>query len=136
MTKCPGRRAAQPAQRHLALESFLELRQGLHFRGKIRRVLDEILRDGIDLHIVRRHFDADGLDVGQLRSASRAVRRRALHAAQRRSTPDQQDLARPTLDHLRSNRNVLFWSLHAAGWAAYAISQYFGALLYEKPLSY
>jgi two-component system, LytTR family, sensor kinase len=41
-----------------------------------------------------------------------------------------------TLDQLRSNRNVLFWSLHAAGWAAYAISQYFGALLYEKPVSY
>ena len=39
-----------------------------------------------------------------------------------------------TLDQLRSNRNVLFWTLHAAGWAAYAISQYFGALLYEKPL--
>lgn len=41
-----------------------------------------------------------------------------------------------TLDQLRKNRNVLFWTLHAAGWAAYAISQYFGALLYEKPVSY
>jgi two-component system, LytTR family, sensor kinase len=42
----------------------------------------------------------------------------------------------PTLEQIRSNRNVLFWSLHAAGWAAYGISQYFGALLYEKPSSY
>ena len=42
----------------------------------------------------------------------------------------------PTLEQFRSNRNVLFWSLHAAGWAAYGISQYFGALLYEKPSSY
>src|SRR3569833_306886 len=41
-----------------------------------------------------------------------------------------------TLEQFRSNRNVLFWSLHAAGWGAYAISQYFGALLYEKPNSY
>jgi hypothetical protein len=41
-----------------------------------------------------------------------------------------------TLDQLRSNRNVLFWTLHAAGWGAYAVSQYFGALLYEKPASY
>ena len=41
-----------------------------------------------------------------------------------------------TLEQFRSNRNVLFWSLHAAGWAAYAVSQYFGALLYEKPSSY
>jgi two-component system LytT family sensor kinase len=41
-----------------------------------------------------------------------------------------------TLDQVRFNRNVLFWSLHAAGWAAYAITQYFGALLYEKPSSY
>ena len=42
----------------------------------------------------------------------------------------------PTLEQIRSNRNVLFWGLHAAGWAAYGISQYFGALLYEKPASY
>ncbi|HET9390552.1 MAG TPA: histidine kinase [Steroidobacteraceae bacterium] len=40
------------------------------------------------------------------------------------------------LENLRSNRNVLFWSLHTAGWAAYAVTQYFGALLYEKPASY
>src|SRR3984957_18225165 len=42
----------------------------------------------------------------------------------------------PALLSLRTNRNVLFWSLHAAGWAAYGITQYFGALLYEKPASY
>ena len=42
----------------------------------------------------------------------------------------------PTLVGFRTNRNVLFWSLHAAGWAAYGITQYFGALLYEKPASY
>lgn len=42
----------------------------------------------------------------------------------------------PTLEELRTNRNVLFWSLHAAGWAAYGITQYFGALLYDKPASY
>jgi two-component system, LytTR family, sensor kinase len=42
----------------------------------------------------------------------------------------------PTLEQIRSNRNVLFWSLHAAGWAAYGITQYVGALFYEKPSSY
>jgi two-component system LytT family sensor kinase len=42
----------------------------------------------------------------------------------------------PTLEQFRTNRNVLFWSLHAAGWAAYGITQYFGALLYDKPSSY
>src|SRR5215475_11628432 len=41
-----------------------------------------------------------------------------------------------TLEQFRSSRNVLFWSLHAAGWAAYGLTQYFGALLYEKPSSY
>jgi len=41
-----------------------------------------------------------------------------------------------SLEKFRSNRNVLFWSLHAAGWGAYAVTQYFGALLYEKPSSY
>ena len=42
----------------------------------------------------------------------------------------------PTLEQFRTNRSVLFWGLHAAGWAAYGITQYFGALLYEKPASY
>src|SRR3977135_3800034 len=42
----------------------------------------------------------------------------------------------PRLEQIRTNRNVLFWSLHAAGWAAYGVTQYFGALLYEKPSSY
>ena len=41
-----------------------------------------------------------------------------------------------TLANLRTNRNVLFWTLHAAGWSAYAVTQYFGALVYEKPSSY
>ncbi len=41
-----------------------------------------------------------------------------------------------TLEQLRSNRNVLFWTLHAAGWSAYAITQFFGALLYEKSGNY
>ena len=42
----------------------------------------------------------------------------------------------PTLHEFRTSRNVLFWGLHAAGWAAYGITQYFGALLYDKPASY
>jgi hypothetical protein len=42
----------------------------------------------------------------------------------------------PTLEQLRSSRNVLFWSLHTAGWAAYGISQYFGARFYPQPSSY
>jgi two-component system LytT family sensor kinase len=42
----------------------------------------------------------------------------------------------PTFESIRTNRNVLFWSLHAAGWAGYGLTQYFGALLYEKPSSY
>jgi two-component system, LytTR family, sensor kinase len=43
----------------------------------------------------------------------------------------------PTLDQqFRSNRNVLFWSLHAAGWAAYGVTQYLGGLVYEKPSGY
>jgi two-component system, LytTR family, sensor kinase len=41
-----------------------------------------------------------------------------------------------TLDPLRSSRNALFWLFHCAGWSAYAITQFFGALLYEKPTSY
>jgi two-component system, LytTR family, sensor kinase len=42
----------------------------------------------------------------------------------------------PTLEQIRSNRNVLFWSLHTAGWAVYGLSQYTGGLMYDKPASY
>ena len=41
-----------------------------------------------------------------------------------------------TLDALRANRNALFWTLHGAGWGAYAIAQYFGALLFQKSFEY
>jgi two-component system LytT family sensor kinase len=41
-----------------------------------------------------------------------------------------------TLEQLRRSRNALFWTLHAAGWAGYAISQYFGALLQTEPVAY
>ena len=41
-----------------------------------------------------------------------------------------------TLDDLRRNRSLLFWALHTLGWSAYLITQYLGALLYEKPTSY
>lgn len=40
------------------------------------------------------------------------------------------------LPDLKHNRNVLFWSLHAGGWAGYGLSQYMGALLWGKPISY
>ena len=37
---------------------------------------------------------------------------------------------------LKQNRNLTFWSLHAMGWSAYAMSQYLGALLYGKGIAY
>ena len=42
----------------------------------------------------------------------------------------------PSLAQLRGSRNALFWSLHAAGWSAYGLTQYLGALVYEKPSGY
>jgi two-component system, LytTR family, sensor kinase len=41
-----------------------------------------------------------------------------------------------TLEQIRTNRNVLFWSLHAAGWFAYGLTQYLGGLFYDKPEDY
>ena len=41
-----------------------------------------------------------------------------------------------TLERFRTNRDLLFWGLHAAGWAAYGLTQYAGALFYEKHASY
>ena len=38
-----------------------------------------------------------------------------------------------TLPQLRSSRNFLFWSLHAAGWLAYGLAVYFGFLFYKRP---
>ena len=37
------------------------------------------------------------------------------------------------LSQLRASRNFLFWSLHAGGWLAYAITVYFGFLFYKPP---
>jgi two-component system, LytTR family, sensor kinase len=37
------------------------------------------------------------------------------------------------LSQLRSSRSVRFWSLHAAGWLAYALAVYFGFLFYKQP---
>jgi two-component system, LytTR family, sensor kinase len=38
-----------------------------------------------------------------------------------------------TLSQLRSSRNVVFWSVHAAGWLAYALAYYFGYFVFYKP---
>lgn len=37
---------------------------------------------------------------------------------------------------LKRNRELMFWSVHAMGWSAYGISQYLGAVLYGKSVSY
>jgi signal transduction histidine kinase len=50
--------------------------------------------------------------------------------------PSTGKLARVTLDDVRKNRNLLFWGLHTLGWSAYLITQYLGALLYEKTGEY
>jgi two-component system, LytTR family, sensor kinase len=42
----------------------------------------------------------------------------------------------PTAGRFRLNRNALFWSLHAAGWAAYGLTQYIGGFFYPDPSSY
>jgi two-component system, LytTR family, sensor kinase len=41
-----------------------------------------------------------------------------------------------TPEQLRTNRNVVFWTLHTAGWSVYGITQYFGGMLYETPGSF
>ena len=41
-----------------------------------------------------------------------------------------------THDPLRSNRNAMFWIFHSIGWGSYAITQYFGALLFNRAASY
>ena len=39
-------------------------------------------------------------------------------------------------DPMRTHRELLFWGLHTAGWAAYALVQTAGALLWEKQAGY
>ena len=38
-----------------------------------------------------------------------------------------------TLSQLRSSRNLVFWSLHAGGWLAYALAYYCGYFVFYKP---
>jgi len=47
-------RAHQPTQWHLPFEPFLEARIGLNLGREVGGVLHEVLRDGIDLNVVRR----------------------------------------------------------------------------------
>jgi two-component system, LytTR family, sensor kinase len=39
-------------------------------------------------------------------------------------------------DPLRHNRNSLFWTLQTGGWLGYALTQYFGAFIYERVANY
>jgi two-component system LytT family sensor kinase len=41
-----------------------------------------------------------------------------------------------SFDPLAVNRNRLFWALHTAGWTGYGLIQYFGAVLWQKPVAY
>ena len=41
-----------------------------------------------------------------------------------------------TLDDVRRNRDLLFWSLQTLGWSAYLIAQFVGALIYDRPAGY
>lgn len=41
-----------------------------------------------------------------------------------------------TIEALRTDRDKLFWTLHGAGWLAYAASQYIGHWFYDKPAGY
>jgi two-component system, LytTR family, sensor kinase len=38
-----------------------------------------------------------------------------------------------TFSQLRSSRSLVFWSLHAGGWLAYALAYYFGYFVFYKP---
>src|SRR5262245_3783727 len=40
------------------------------------------------------------------------------------------------LDLLRGNRNLLFWGLHALGWAAYGVAQFVGSAVYGNEPGY
>jgi LytS/YehU family sensor histidine kinase len=42
----------------------------------------------------------------------------------------------PDFDPLRTHREAFFWGLHTAGWAAYAVVQTAGALLWDKQAGY
>ena len=41
-----------------------------------------------------------------------------------------------SLTQLKSNREAMFWSLHAIGWGGYGTAHYLGSLLYDKPADY
>ena len=45
-------RGYKPSQRDFPGKTLLKARVGLNLGGKVCRVVDEVLRDGIDLHVV------------------------------------------------------------------------------------
>ena len=101
-----GARSAWPdyLRGQLAGQALDEARVLLHRLGEVGRVVDEVLRDRVDLHALRRELDPDRLHPGELRAARRRVGRGALHAAQRRGAAEDQDLAVAARHHRRRER--------------------------------
>lgn len=58
---------------HFALQSLLKARVGLNVWGKVSRVVDEGLCDGVYLNVVRSNFNADRLHVRELGASGGAV---------------------------------------------------------------
>ena len=79
---CILARPDKATQWNLSLESLLESRVRLDLVREVGRVFNEVLGDGIDLNIVGGHFNADRLNVGELRAACSAVSRRPFHASE------------------------------------------------------
>ena len=65
--------ADQAPERYLAFQAILKTRIGLNLGWKVSRVLDKVLCDHIDLNIVWRDLDSDGLNISQLGATRRAV---------------------------------------------------------------
>ncbi len=97
-------RGAEPARGHLALERGLEGLARGQLRRVVVRVLDVVLRDEIDLHVVAGHFHADRLHVTDLRGARRGIGGQRLHALEGRGAAIHHHFAGASRNHLRQHR--------------------------------
>lgn len=97
-------RSRESPQRHVAVEEFAEGVGRDELGRKVGRVLDPVLGDQIDLHVVSRGLGARVADVADLSRARRGIGRHAFERLQPRRASEHDDLPRASLDHLRQHR--------------------------------
>jgi hypothetical protein len=93
----------RPAQRHLAHQPLIEGWLGLPLGRKVGRIVDQVLRNGVEPEVLLRRLDPRSTRPVELRAACCAVAGRALLATQRRGAADDDDAPAAARQELRQH---------------------------------